>query len=64
METPYRNNQLLDVVLSSCRANTMLSIASDITNKNEFIKTMSIDEWKLNKPDLNKKPSIFIIQAI
>jgi 16S rRNA (cytidine1402-2'-O)-methyltransferase len=63
MEAPYRNNQLLDVVLSTCRANSMLCIACNITNSNEFIKTMTIDEWKMNKPDLNKKPSIFIIQA-
>ncbi len=63
METPYRNNKLLKEILNTCRKDTFLCIASNITAKNEFIKTMTIDEWKTNIPDLNKKPSIFIIHA-
>ncbi len=63
IETPYRNNQLLNDILNTCRANTRLGIASEISTENEFIKTLSIIEWKKIKPDLNKKPSIFILHA-
>lgn len=63
IETPYRNNQLLNDILSTCRGNTMLGIAAEISTENEFIKTLTIAEWKKIKPDLNKKPTIFILQA-
>jgi 16S rRNA (cytidine1402-2'-O)-methyltransferase len=63
METPYRNNKLIETILSTCQANTLLCIASELTTPNEFIKTQTILEWKKNKPDLNKKPSIFLIHA-
>ncbi len=63
METPYRNNQLLDNVLALCNSSFLLCIACEITLENEFIKTQSINDWKKNKPDLNKKPTIFILQA-
>ena len=65
METPYRNDQLLSDILSTCKNNTFLCIASNINDKNEFIKTLSISEWKTTKNiSINKKPSIFLIQAI
>ncbi len=63
IETPYRNNQLLNDVLSTCRANTRLGIAAEISTENEFIKTLAIAEWRKINPDLNKKPAIFILQA-
>ncbi len=61
IETPYRNNQLLETVLKTCRPATQLCIASELTSKNEFIKTRSIAEWKNNKVDLHKKPVIFCL---
>ncbi len=61
MDTPYRNNKLLDDIIVHLNSSTTLCIASNITCNDEFIKTMSIKEWKKNKPDLNKKPCIFII---
>lgn len=64
METPYRNNQILSDILKVCKGNTKLCIAMNITGKNEFIKTMTIAEWKKYVPELNKQPSIFIIQAV
>lgn len=59
MDTPYRNEQLLEDLLTVCHANTHLSIARDITGSKEFIQTKSIKEWKKAKPELNKIPVIF-----
>ena len=63
METPYRNMKLLEDILNNCRNNTNLCIATDITLKTEFIKTKSIFDWKKQRPEINKRPTIFIIQA-
>lgn len=61
METPYRNNQLMESLLRTCRDETMLCVAACITMPNEFIRTMSVVDWKLSVPDLNKKPCVFVI---
>lgn len=63
METPYRNSQMIDTLTEICRPSTKLCIACDITLESEFILTCSIAEWKKNKPDINKRPAIFIIQG-
>ena len=62
IETPYRNNQMLEALVSTLHKSTALSIACDITLPTEFIKTAPIDYWKKSKLDLNKRPTIFIIQ--
>jgi 16S rRNA (cytidine1402-2'-O)-methyltransferase len=61
METPFRNNQLLEDLLTHCQPATLLCIASNITAPDEFIRTMTAKEWKENKPDLHKKPTIFLL---
>lgn len=61
METPYRNQQLFQELTTILRPTTRLCIATDITLENEFIKTMTIAEWKKNVPDLQKRPTIFLI---
>ena len=61
IETPYRNNQLLDAIIQSCHPNTQLCIAVDITGPTESIKTATIQYWKNNKPELHKKLVIFIL---
>jgi len=63
METPFRNMKMLDAVLKTCRNNTLLCIATDITLSSEFIKTKTIAEWKKHKPQLNKRPTVFVLQA-
>ena len=63
IETPYRNNQLLDTLLKTCKPATKLCIASELTSANEYIKTKSIADWKKEKTDFHKKPVIFLIQA-
>lgn len=63
IETPYRNNEMLETILSHCNPSTQLCIASEITSPDEFIKTKTIGEWKKEKIDLHKKPTIFLFQA-
>ena len=62
MDTPYRNESLLETLLSTCNSNTLLSIARDITGKKEFVRTKKIQDWKKQgAPDLNKTPVIFAL---
>jgi 16S rRNA (cytidine1402-2'-O)-methyltransferase len=63
IETPYRNNQLIKELLHSCREETKLCIAVDITAANESIITKTIKEWKSNVPDIHKRLAIFLLQA-
>ncbi len=63
IETPYRNNQLTETILKNCKASTRLCIAVDLTASNEWIKTKTIAEWQQNKPDIHKRPAIFLLQA-
>ena len=63
IETPYRNNQLLDSLLQQCSSHTKLCIAVNITAKEERILTRSVSNWKLNKPELHKLPAIFLLYA-
>lgn len=63
METPYRNNKLVEEVLSTCQNKTLLSIAAELTLSGEFVKTLSIDEWKKEKPDLHKRPAVFLLSV-
>lgn len=63
IETPYRNLQLFEDIISSLSPTTRLTIACDITTENEYIKTMLIKDWKHVKPDINKRPAIFVLYA-
>lgn len=62
IETPYRNEKMLDDLTASLQPNTRICIACDITLPSEYIKTFTAKEWKLVKPNLHKRPTIFIIQ--
>jgi len=61
IETPYRNQKLLEDILKTCKPSTKLCIAADITCEGEYIKTKTISEWKKQLPDLEKRPCIFLI---
>ncbi|UYQ92281.1 SAM-dependent methyltransferase [Chitinophaga horti] len=64
IETPYRNGQMLKDVLASCKDQTMLCIAADLTAPEEYIRTMSVAAWKkLPEPPLHKRPAIFLLMA-
>ena len=64
IETPYRNNQLLESILKTCRPSTQVCIACELTSKNEFIRTMPVEDWQKEKTDLHKKPVIFLLLAV
>ncbi len=63
METPFRNNQFLEDILQTCQGNIKLCIASNVSAEDEFIQTKTISEWKKQKPDLHKKPTMFLMSA-
>ena len=61
IETPYRNNKMLESLLKTCKPQTLLCIASDLTLPTERIVTKNIAGWKKETADLNKKPAVFIL---
>lgn len=62
IETPYRNKQMFQDILSNCKAQTKLCVAYDISLKGESIQTKPVHEWKkAGVPDFHKKPCIFIL---
>ncbi len=61
IETPYRNHKLVEDLIKNCIPSTKLCIAMNITCDDEFIKTLSVKEWKNKIPDMNKKPCIFLL---
>jgi len=63
METPYRNNKFLAELIKILQKSTRLCIACDITLPTEFIQTKSVHEWSEITLDLDKRPTIYIIQA-
>jgi 16S rRNA (cytidine1402-2'-O)-methyltransferase len=63
IETPYRNNQLLEALLKTCKLTTKICIASELTSSNEYVKTKMVAEWQKEKIDLHKKPVIFLLQT-
>ncbi|HET8886202.1 MAG TPA: SAM-dependent methyltransferase [Salinimicrobium sp.] len=62
IETPYRNNKMMEDLIQNLQTNTRLCVACDITLKSEFIATKTIGEWKKSPIDLHKRPTIFVIQ--
>ena len=63
IETPFRNNRMIETILQNCKASTSLCIAADLTSKNESIKTKTIAAWQKEKIDLHKKPVVYLLSA-
>lgn len=62
IEAPYRNLKMLESILNSCRNETLVCVAAGLTTEQEFIRTLSVAEWKKsNEPPINKVPAIFLI---
>ena len=61
IETPYRNEKMLADLCATLQGKTRLCIACDVTLPSEYIKTLTIEEWKKTKADLHKRPAIFIV---
>lgn len=63
IETPYRNNKMLEELTRSLAPQTLVCVAADITLPSEYIKTKTAQQWKNENVELHKRPAIFIIQA-
>ncbi len=63
METPYRNNQMVDDLTKILHSDTRICVACHITLDDEDIRTLTIQEWKTEKYDFHKRPAIFVMQA-
>ena len=61
IETPYRNDKMLEDILGNCRATTKLCIAANITCEDEFIQTKTVKAWRKESPQLAKVPCIFLL---
>ena len=62
IETPYRNQHMLEDILASCAAITKLCIATNISLETEFVVSKTIAEWKKSElPDLHKQPTVFLL---
>jgi 16S rRNA (cytidine1402-2'-O)-methyltransferase len=63
IETPYRNNALLETIVKHCQVQTRICIAADITGAGESVRTKTVAEWKKDMPDLHKIPVLFLLNA-
>ena len=64
IETPYRNNQLMETLIKTCHPQTRICVAVDLTSTNEMIRTRTVQQWKNTMPQLHKRPAIFLIYAV
>lgn len=61
IETPYRNRAMLEAILATCRDDTLLTLACDLTLESEFIATRAVSLWRKEHPVLDKRPCVFLI---
>jgi 16S rRNA (cytidine1402-2'-O)-methyltransferase len=61
IETPYRNLQLFQAITETCEESILLCLAVSLTTAEECIITLPVKEWKKKKPELNKKPTVFLL---
>jgi 16S rRNA (cytidine1402-2'-O)-methyltransferase len=63
IEAPYRNDQLLAALLRTCNADTLLSLATDLTGATEQVRTLTVAQWKNAPPSLDRRPTVFLLLA-
>jgi 16S rRNA (cytidine1402-2'-O)-methyltransferase len=63
IETPYRNQKLLESILHACRGGTVLCVASNLTLTGETISTRTVNDWKQALPDLHNQPTVFLLHG-
>lgn len=63
METPYRNNQMVQDLAKFCQPSTRICIAVNLTMEDEFVSTQTAKEWGQKKTDFHKKPAIFLLET-
>lgn len=63
IETPYRNRQMMEAIMESCGAETSLCVATDVSLATEMILTKRVAEWKKQLPEIDKRPTVFLLHA-
>jgi 16S rRNA (cytidine1402-2'-O)-methyltransferase len=63
IETPYRNQAMLDSILAACQPDTLLSLACDLTLDSEYLVTRQVSAWRKEIPDIQKRPTVFLLYA-
>ena len=63
IETPYRNDTLLNALLETCKAQTRICVAADLTLPNENVTTRTVEEWRRAKAVIGKRPAVFLLLA-
>jgi len=63
IETPYRNNAMLDTLIKQCKPDTRICVAVDLIGPKEWVRTRTVKQWQNDVPDLHKRPAIFLLQA-
>jgi 16S rRNA (cytidine1402-2'-O)-methyltransferase len=61
IEAPYRNDAMLETILSACAPDTLLCVAVDLTLATESVRTRPIAQWKKDRPQLNRRPAVFLL---
>jgi 16S rRNA (cytidine1402-2'-O)-methyltransferase len=61
IEAPYRNEALFDAIVATCRPDTLLCLATDLTLETESVRTAPVSEWKNARPELNRRPTVFLL---
>jgi 16S rRNA (cytidine1402-2'-O)-methyltransferase len=61
IEAPYRNEALFDAIAATCRPDTLLCIASDLTLETECVRTRTVGQWQGERPGLNRRPTVFLL---
>ncbi|MBQ2786403.1 MAG: SAM-dependent methyltransferase [Bacteroidaceae bacterium] len=61
IETPYRNGKMIEDILKNCRQQTKLCIAANLTCDDEYVRTLTVKEWRGKIPEISKKPCIFLL---
>lgn len=61
IETPYRNMAMLESIVKTCHPSLTLCIAADLTLETEWIRSMPVSEWKRQRPELHKRPAVFLL---
>ena len=61
IETPYRNDKMIEDIIKNCRPQTKLCIAANLTCDDEYVRTRTLKEWRTGVPDLSKIPCIFLL---
>ena len=63
IETPYRNQQMLETLINACAPNTRICVATDLTLSSECIMTRTPSEWRRRVPNIDRRPTVFLLQA-